>query len=255
LTESAPTATALIGEQSIAQSIPLESANEETSDADAVFTPDTSEFDGIELVYDSTEPSAAATRPVSADLVAIPRYVIYLQGGLLGVVALIAFAIGLLTGGALLTQPAAPAAPQPCVVTGSVMYAAGTRQRPDDGAVIVILPQAAEKPDEKAPVQGLRPGDPSPGENNRGIAILRAAGGDYARADANGRFQLKLPDRGRYLVVAISNQQSRTRDDIAADILKIGAYFDNAADLLGNHQFQIKPEQFRGDRELSLVFE
>ena len=223
-----------------------------------IWTPDPAGYEGMELVYDTTEPaSAAPSISANKDLVAIPRYVLYLQGGLIGLVALVAFAIGILTGGALLTQPAAPPEPQACVIRGSVTYAAGARTLPDEGAVIAVIPQSQAKPDEKAPVAGLRPDDPTPGETHRGIAILRDLGGGYTRTDPNGRFEVQLPDRGRYLVLVISNQSRLPPGEEiqTADILKLGPYFDNAADLLGNHRYQLTMEPVRGDRDLNVPFE
>jgi hypothetical protein len=226
---------------------------------EAVWTPDPAGYEGMELVYDTTE-TATARQPAfaeHAELVAIPRYVLYLQGGLLAVVALVAFAIGMLAGGAILTQPPVPAAAQAVVIQGSVTYASGPRNLPDEGAVIAILPQLQSKPDEKAPVAGLRPDDPTPGDTHRGIAILRDLGGAYARADANGRFQVQLPDRGRYLVLVVSSHsQVRSIEEIqTGDILKLGPFFDNAADLLGNHRYQLTQESVRGDRDFDVAFE
>jgi hypothetical protein len=225
---------------------------------DPIWTPDPAGYEGMELVYDTTE-SPVSSQPAFAEhteLVAIPRYVLYLQGGLIGVVALVAFAIGMLAGGAILTQPPVPAAPQPVVISGSVTYASGPRQLPDEGAVIALIPQTQTKPDEKAPVAGLRPDDPTPGETHRGIAILQSLGGGYTRADANGRFQLQLPNRGRYLVLVVSSRsQLRSIEDIqTGDILKLGPFFDNAADLLGNHRYQLTEEFFRSDSELPVAF-
>jgi hypothetical protein len=225
---------------------------------EAIWTPDPAGYEGMELVYDTTE-SSVPSRTVGSEhteLVAIPRYVLYLQGGLIGVVALVAFAIGMLAGGAILTQPPAPLEAQACVIRGSVTYASGPRQLPDEGAVIALLPQTGAKPDEKAPVAGLRPDDPTPGETHRGIAILSSLGGGYTRADANGRFELEVPDRGRYLVLVVSSRSLlRSVEEIpTADIFKLGPYFDNAADLLGNHRYQLKEESIRGDRDFDVAF-
>ena len=227
---------------------------------DAIWTPDPAGYEGMELVYDTTESTAASVPGGSenTELVAIPRYVLYLQGGLIGVVALVAFAIGLLAGGTMLTQPPPPAVAQACLISGSVTYASGPRQLPDEGAVIALLPQSEAKLDEKAPVDGLRPDDPTPGDTHRGIAILKSVGGGYARADANGRFQLQVPDRGRYLLLVVSNRsQLRSIEQVqTADIFKLNPYFDNAADLLGSHNYQLTPESIRGDRDdLNVVFE
>lgn len=226
---------------------------------EAVWTPDPAGYDGMELVYDTTD-TVTVRQPGFAEhteLVAIPRYVLYLQGGLLAVVALVAFAIGMLAGGAILTQPPAPAAAQAVLIQGSVTYASGPRQLPDEGAVIAIIPQTQSKPDEKAPVAGLRPDDPTPGDTHRGIAILRDLGGAYARADANGRFQVQLPDRGRYLVLVVSSHsQVRSIEEIqTGDILKLGPFFDNAADLLGNHRYQLTQKYIDSDEEMNVPFE
>lgn len=224
-----------------------------------MFAPDDGRgFEGLELVYDNVDarPSVPAP-PVAADLIAIPRYAIYIQGGLLAVVAFFAFIIGLLAGGTLLSGPARPAAPQACLITGSITYASGPRQLPDEGAVIAVIPQTANRPDEKAPIAGLRPGDPTPDADHRGIAILRELGGGYTRADAGGRFQIRVPDRGRYLVLVISHdKQARSADEInTADILKLGPYFANAADLLGDRRYQLTQESLRGDKQLSIAFQ
>jgi transcription elongation factor Elf1 len=214
-------------------------------------------FGSFELVYDHDDEVLEVPQRQAADLVAVPRYVIYLQGGLIAVVALVAFILGLAAGGTLLTGPTAPDAPQACVIAGSVTYSAGARQLPDDGAVVAVIPQSAERPDEKATVVGLRPSDPMPGDAHRGVAMLRELGGGYTRADAAGRFTLQVPDRGQYLVLVISHErQLRSAVEIrTADLLKLGPYFENAADLLDKHEYQLTVEAVRGDRELSVAFD
>jgi hypothetical protein len=214
-------------------------------------------FEGLELVYDNCdEPREPQGSSMHGDLIAVPRYVLYLQGGLIAVVALTAFAIGLLAGGTL-SPSAAPPAPQACVISGSVTYAAGTRNLPDEGAVVAIVPQAAERPDEKAPIEGLRPGDPTPDAAHPGVAVLRGLGGGYARADAAGQFELRVPDRGTYLVLVVSREKrARSADEMeTTDLLRLGPYFKNAADLLAGHRYQLTLEPIRGDRHLNVAFE
>jgi hypothetical protein len=214
-------------------------------------------FEGLELIYDSPPARAAvAAPPVAADMISIPRYAIYLQGGLLAVVAFFAFIIGLLAGGTVLRGPPTAAVPQPCTISGSITYTSGPRQLPDEGAVVAVIPQSPERPDEKAPIEGLRPGDPTPGAEHRGIAILRQLGGGYARADSGGRFQIQVPRQGRYLVLVISRERAiRSANEIdTADILKLGPYFANAADLLGDRRYELSQETLRGDKQLQVAF-
>jgi hypothetical protein len=219
-------------------------------------------FGGYEetvVVYDSPEEPARAAPSASdqQDLVTVPRYVLYVQGGLLAVLALASFTIGLLVGGAFGGGPEGPREPQACTITGTVNYVAGGRNLPDMGAVVVVVPQNELRPDEKAPIDGLRPEDPTPDETHRGIAILREFGGGYAKTDDKGRYEIRVPDRGRYHVLVISHErQARTADNIGtADILKLGPFFDNAADLLGRHRYQLTMEIVRGDKQHNVYFE
>lgn len=224
----------------------------------AYFTPDEGGFEGLELIYDTdAERDEPAAPPVHGDLVAVPRYVIYIQGGLIAVVALAAFAIGLLAGGTMLPQNNGPRAPQAAVIRGTVTYSTAGRSLPDEGAVAVVIPEGAERPDEKAPIAGLRPTDSVPATSHRGLAILRDLGGGYARADAAGQFMIELPDRGRYLVLVISREKrSRSAGEIStADILKLGPYLDNAADLLADRRYQLTAETIRGERRIEVAFE
>jgi hypothetical protein len=211
-----------------------------------------------ELVYDtSDEPLAAQRGEEPPDLIAVPRWILYLQGGLLAVVALMSFLIGAIAGSAVSPGSAGPREPQACVLEGTINYASGNRNLADEGAVIAVIPQNQQKPDERAPAIGLRPEDTTPGENDRGVAILRELGGGYARTDTRGRFAVRLPDRGKYLVLVISRaRQLDSLDEISTeDLLKLGPYFDNAADLLGRQRYQLTQEVVRGDRRLNVVFE
>ena len=216
------------------------------------------DFESQELVYDAAEETATPASTTShPDLISVPRTVLYLQGGLLAVVAIVSFVIGLIAGGAFSGGAAAPAGPRACTLEGTIHYASGNRRLPDPGAVVTVIPDRGVRPDEKAPIDGLRPDDRAPAETHRGLAILRELGGSYSRADDRGRFQVQLPDRGKYLVLVISNSRSvDSLDDIqTSDLLKLGPFFDNAAELLGRRRYQLTMETVRGDRQLNVVFE
>jgi len=213
--------------------------------------------DDFELVFDTTDDVAttpeADTHP---DWIAVPRLVLYLQGGLLAVVALVSFALGLIAGGAF-SGGAAPSAPRACTLEGTINYASGNRNLPDQGAVIAIIPESGQRPQRKAPISGLRPDDATPDANHHGIAILREIGGGYTRTDDRGRFQVRVPERGKYLVLVISSaREVRDLEDIStADLLKLGPFFDNAAGLLGRQQYRLTSEIVRNDRQLNVLFE
>ena len=213
-------------------------------------------YDEMELVYDTSDPAPREPPKralVDYDRVSVPRVMLYAQGALLGIVALTCFAIGLITGGAFFSTPAsAPLAAQPCVVSGAVTYAAGNRTLVDAGAVVVAVPQA-DQLDERAPVSGLRPFDPEPPPMHRGVEIIRSIGGAYTRADDKGRYELRLPDRGKYFVLVISRrgENASVANIKTADLLKMGRYFDVPADLIGKQKYQWTAEIIRGDRKFN----
>src|SRR5688500_20225716 len=97
-------------------------------------------------MYVTSEPAPreAPNRPsVDYDRVSVPRVMLYAQGALLGIVALVCFALGLITGGAFFSTPAGPPlAAQPCVVSGAVAYAAGNRTAVAAGAGLMVLARA-----------------------------------------------------------------------------------------------------------------
>jgi hypothetical protein len=220
------------------------------------FLPDADEFAGLELIYETTsEPKAPPAPSRVSDVVAVPRYVIYMQGGLIALVALVALVIGMLLGSTFGGRSETEA--RSGAVTGSVTYADGPRSRVDVGAVVMLLPQG-RRPDEKIPIKGLRPADRQPDDGEKGIAMLRDVGGAYARADENGHFELHVPNSGRYWLVVISREQKRTgagRDLRNADLAKLARFFESASGVLGDREFRISEETIRGDRRLDVAFE
>jgi hypothetical protein len=222
----------------------------------AVFLPEVDEFVSLELVYDNAPASSPPKPPPPvADVIVVPRYILYLQGGLIAGVALAAFAIGTMMGATL--APKSAPVEMASHITGSVTYASGPRRRADAGAVVVAIPVTPHRPTEKAPIAGLRPGDSSPDAENKGEAILRQMGGSYARADANGLFDLEVPSRGRYVLLIISHEKQSRSSNAAkpADISRLAPFFDNAAGLIGDHHYRLMQEVIRGDRELAIVFD
>src|SRR5262245_28519420 len=88
----------------------------------AVFLPEADEFAGLELVYDTAAASSPPEAPPPvADVIVIPRYILYLQGGLLAGVALLAFAIGMMMGATFVPQTAP--VDSASHIRGSVTYA------------------------------------------------------------------------------------------------------------------------------------
>jgi hypothetical protein len=217
------------------------------------FLPDAEEFSGLELVYDTTATDDLPTAPPPvADFIVVPRKFVYFLGGLLAVVTLVAFAIGMLLGSTFVAPR--PPATQACHITGNITYASGPRSRPDVGATIILLPQTRQQPAEKVPIAGLRPSDPAPSADAKGLAIIREMGGGYARTDADGRFQLNLPSRGRYLLLVLSrDKRSRAGGEAKnSDLRKLSPFFDNVSGLIGDRTYRLTTETISGDREIAV---
>jgi hypothetical protein len=257
---SASTATQVAaGEGSFFEPPPASASVPVPTAADWNYAPDPegSTYDGIEIVYDATDDREPAQLAPAEDTIVVPRSIVYLQGGLLAVVAVVSLIIGMLAGGALSGGAGTSGQPQACVIEGTINYSAGNRNLPDPGAVIAVVPQRGVRPDERAPIDGLRPADGVPGPNHRGLAILRELGGAYTRADGQGRFSVRVPDRGKYLVLAISqSRQLESLEDLStSDIVKLSPYFTNVADLVGKQRYQLTQMTVRGDERLSVLFE
>jgi hypothetical protein len=215
------------------------------------FLPDVGDYDGVELVYDApASDGEPRPPPAAADTIVVARRVIYWQGALLGLVALVAFSIGLIMGSTFVAAPVQ--APHPCQVTGAVTYASGPRRRPDIGAVVILLPQTPHPPDAKIAFAGLRPSDSAPTADAGALATLARLGGSYARTDASGRFELEVPRQGRYLVLVISRDRRATEPSHlnSSGMAKLRPFFDSPSELLADRRYELTAELIRGDQEL-----
>ena len=212
-----------------------------------------------ELVYDTGDEPAgtvAAGGAVDPNKLAISRNVLYAQGALLGFVSLISFAIGVLVGlGASNESDGEGDVPQPCVITGTVVLRDDEGEaNADVGAVAIVVPRDV-RPEQKAEIIGLRPQDPDPVEGHLGLLSITSIGGDYTRTDDEGRFELRVPDRGSYFLLVISTRAGRQEDDPSKTVLaQIGRFFQLTPNLLEGHAYRWQEESVRRDRELKIVF-
>lgn len=219
-----------------------------------------------ELVFDTTSPRVRTehsdkpiTPPSAVDyeLVSIPRRVIYLQAGLLVAVAVVCFTLGALMGGAVLRGvPDEQLASKPCVISGFVQVIDGVMKKGDAGAVVIVLPQDRQEIDERAAADGLRPRDSLPPETHRGLGILRTNGAGFAKADANGKYQVSVPRQGKYFLLVISRAKIGGEGEIdSLDLRKIARFFENANELIGQQKYRFSEERFVADRKLDVSFE
>ncbi|MCH2123824.1 MAG: zinc-ribbon domain-containing protein [Pirellulaceae bacterium] len=188
--------------------------------------------------------------------ISIHRRVIYLQGALLGIVALSFFAFGLFVGSNASNREIAEAQPpQACTISGRVAFRGLDNELlPDAGAVVMALPKQL-RPENQNEVDGLRPTDPIPEQNHPVIFSLRALGGDYARADQNGDFKVNVSDVGEYFFLFLSKTKQRTSEKLnSRHLQQMGRYFIPVPDLLGESSYAWTEVQIRRDMTLTHVF-
>ncbi|MBI1903997.1 MAG: hypothetical protein HYS13_23090 [Planctomycetia bacterium] len=194
-------------------------------------------------------PSASAlVRRPGASMLLVSRRVVYLQAALIALAALVGLGAGFLLGRA--TRGAAPSGQDPkaadtVLVRGRITYAGSSGVAPDQGAVVIVLPA-----DKRARLDGrrLHPQAPAPSEGSPPLLAIEEIGGQHARADADGRFSLVLPQGGRYYLLIVSAHAQRGAPSALDPSVRmqLDGYFTSAVDVLGSHSFSWTLERFEG---------
>lgn len=222
--------------------------------ADSTAGEATHDFHADQWVFDDGEPVGR----FDPTKVAVSRHMLFMQGVLIAAVGVVCLLLGIMIG--QLTAPRAVATgPKPCVIQGTVKLAkAGRDAFPDIGSLAVALP-VEQRPNRNAKIsiESLRPGGQRPQRNDPSIRAIRSLGGDVAMADANGRFQLKLPDEGKYFVLVLSNNADRGPNEELdkRDLMQMGSYLLYPNELLGDRKYEWKNRTVRGNEQLNLTFE
>jgi hypothetical protein len=211
----------------------------EVEDAFAEFT--VYDDEGSELIYETEDDQPAAVDGAAdATLVAVPRWVLYAQGILLGIVALVAFTLGILVGGVTTSGSGdGDEEFEPVTVSGKVTYVdSANEQAPDEGAVVMAVPSNA-KPEEKIETEGLRSGDEASWQDHPGILAVRQLGGDVARVNIDGNYRLRLAGPDAYYVLIIS-RHARVPEGVTPNLehlAKMGGYFKSSLELIDPQKY------------------
>jgi hypothetical protein len=151
-------------------------------------------------------------------------------------------------------QPAsnAPAAPPAAgdskfVLSGQVNARTKGAVIPDAGARIIVFP-TGQKPLKKIPAGGLRPGEES-GPDQAGMEAITKIGGAATTADIQGHYSIPLPKEGRYWVLVISKNATRTGPlMLQVEEQSLHQYFADIGEVVGNKDFSLVPRRaFTGD--------
>lgn len=161
--------------------------------------------------------------------VAIPRWIIYFQAALLGIIATTFFIFGLMVGSLTSGVDANADARFDSHVSGVVQYWEDGNLIPDEGAVVFLLPKKA-KPDERAAASPVSP-EGFRALDNPGIEILHQLGGAVVRTDENGKFDVLIDGNAGlgvdYHFLVVSRHQSRDESEQLSkqQVAAIGTFF------------------------------
>ncbi len=186
----------------------------------------------------------------------LPRWVIYFQGSLLAAVALLFFLAGVWIGGfGNTSSPANPGGGATATVRLDTLlqYRAGDgAARPDDGALVVVLP--AKQVTDRIAATALKPGGPTIGAGDPVITQLQFIGGAFGRTDSAGKLQGLVVPQGKHHVLLLSNHARRTGEPRPQDLGTLGNYLEGAADLLADRQYRLRTEEFTADTSMHHTF-
>jgi hypothetical protein len=188
--------------------------------------------------------------------VLIARWVLFAQGALIAIAAVGGFAAGYFFGRVIPNSPnGANHANAAVQIEGRVASGANNpTAAPDADSVVIALPMNAA-PAERIGVDGLRPDDPTPAENNSQVRIIESLDGAYARVDEAGRFHFTAAP-GNYLVLAISRHELRPPGDAPQpeDMVRLERFFSPAAALIGQAKYKIVEQRLSEHEPLEIDF-
>lgn len=200
-------------------------------------------------------PSSFPGQQSRDDVVVVTHTVVWMQGSLLVLLALLGFVSGYFVARSY--GPVATHVAQPSFITGTVKYQKADSSLVADRNAVVLLFPVRDAPDRtsKLSVYGLRPQDTSAGPSDSSESALRAIGADICRATTEGFYHLRVRDQGDYFVLYLSAHLQRSSDEpLDRQMLaELGRYVDRANELLGASAFAWKRVTIRGDQEMNQV--
>ena len=171
------------------------------------------------------------------DAIWVPRWIVYCQAALLGVVASTFFLFGMMIGNVTSSPAAVTSENFECELSGSVLVRKDGSTTADEGAVVMVLPVDAQ-PNPRPDPETLRPDDFEPLENPS-IKAIESFGGRVVRIGREGRFQLPLAAPGAYYVLVISKSKRREiRELTKQQVADVGQFFFPVEDLVERKDFR-----------------
>lgn len=196
-------------------------------------------------------------KPVPGGWLLVPRRTIFIQGGLIVAVGLLAFAAGWFSAGGgsgevPTEQPSGVDPNDTVLVQGTITYLSPSgRVEGDDGAVIIAWPKGALAEPRMDP-RDFHPSRPAPADSSRAMLALEEAGGKYVRAAADGTFNLVVPRRGEYYVLIVSRHTLRPANEPIddADLSVLRRLFAPATTGIDRQKYHLAAEEFDSGLEM-----
>lgn len=182
-------------------------------------------------------PDPSPKQRLGFDLVSVPRWIIYFQGALLGVVATTFFIFGLMVGNFTSGGPTKGEPELDCRVSGMISFRDEKQSKPDSGAVVLLLPQA-NRPNERVAPRSISPKTFQP-LDNPAIDLVHQHGGAVVRADQQGRFEVVVDGPADYFLVVVSRHK---QVEVGETLTKkeraiISTFFSPVEDLLDDRAY------------------
>lgn len=180
----------------------------------------------------------AAARRTTHGHLELSRPAIYTIGGLLAGIAILAFLLGWAFGSRFSTSQRASVSSSP-TLDGRISYLTQRGKHAPDTESVVIAFSTTRKPDEKMPAGELRPDIPAADVATTTRSTVRAWGGDFARCDRSGAYEIEVDKPGEYYLLVISNHRSRDADRplTTREVVEIGQFVTRATELLQDNDF------------------
>lgn len=186
------------------------------------------------VVGDSSESTPAV---IGIDSITLPRWIVYFQGALLGVVAATFFVFGMMVGNLTSGANSTAEQKQNVHVSGEVVYMRSGREVSDVNAVVMFLP-ANKKPNERSNAKAVHPDSFEP-LNNIGIDRVSDMGGSIVRVNEQGVFNVFIDGPQDYYVLVVSaNRQPESAPSFnKRQKAAVATFFKPVEDVLDGHQF------------------
>jgi hypothetical protein len=189
----------------------------------------------------SADPDEVAKVSSAAlSMILLPRYVVYFQAALLGIVATTFFIFGLMVGSLTSSNSTSTEPVFGCNLAGKVTFVSEGIKQPDSGAVIFVLPKN-RRPEERGAANLVAPDEFRP-LDNPGLENVARLGGGIVRADEQGQFNLTI-DASRkgieYFVLVVSKHQMRPESTqlTKQQLAFIGTFFLPVDRIITDHKF------------------